>query len=57
MEPSLFTCPMTKTVMSRLLAICMRDMVQSFTCPILPGGLSRAPLYMVWMESMMRISG
>ena len=32
-------------------------MVQSFTWPMLPGGLSSAPLYSVWMESTMRTSG
>ena len=57
MDPSLFTWPMTNTVISRPLASCIRAMVQSFTWPILPGGLSSAPLYMVWMESTMRISG
>ena len=57
MDPSLFTWPMTNTVTFFPLASCMRAMVQSFTCPTLPGGLSSAPLYKVWIESTMRMSG
>ena len=54
-EPSLLTWPMTKTVMFRPFASCIRAIVQSLTCVMLPGGLSNAPLYMVWMESIINI--
>ena len=57
MDPSLFTWPMTNTVIPSPLASCIRVMVHSFTWLTLPGEALTSPLYMVWMESTMSTSG
>ena len=57
MDPSLFTWPMTNTVIPCPLASCIRAMVQSFTWLTLPAGDSSASLYRVWMESTISTSG
>ena len=44
MDPSLFTWPMTNTVIPCPLASCISAMVQSFTWLMLPAGESRASL-------------
>ena len=57
MDPSLFTWPMTNTVIPWPLASCMRAMVHSFTWLTLPAGESSDSLYSVWMESTISTSG
>ena len=50
-EPSLFTWPMTKTVIPSPFASCISAMVHSLTWLMLPGAAVTSPWYRVWMES------
>ena len=55
--PSFVTCPTIKIDIARPFASCINVFVDSLTWLTLPGAELTSSLYMVWMESMITISG